>query len=68
MRHSDYRTLVNMGRKAGLRTTELYGAIASRPPEGSDQTSGRSDSNGFVSSLDVNGHVVYRPAGAVNRG
>lgn len=32
MLRSDYHTLVNMGRKAGLRTSELYSALAGRRP------------------------------------
>ena len=67
MRRTDYRTLVNLGRKAGLNTSELYGAISIRPPEASDFSQGRTDGNGFVSSVDSNGHVVYRPTGAPTR-
>jgi hypothetical protein len=60
MNRSDYRTLIDHGRKAGLRTSELYQAMAARPPEGADQTFGQADGNGFVSVYDQGGHPVYR--------
>ena len=60
MSPSDTRTLINRGRKAGLHTTEMYSALATRPPEASD--SGRqTDGNGFVSGYTPNGRRVYRP-------
>jgi hypothetical protein len=62
MRHTDYRTLVDRGRKAGLRTAELYSAIAARRPEAGDQAGGLSDGNGFVAGFDQQSQrVVYRP-------
>ncbi len=65
MRGTDYRTLINRGRKAGLRTVELYTAIAGRPPQASDQVNGSGDGNGFVAGFDAQGqHVVFRPSGA----
>jgi hypothetical protein len=63
MHHTDYRTLINRGRKAGLRTTELYSAISARPPELSDLATGQADGNGFVSGINQNGQRVFRPAG-----
>ena len=61
MRHSDHRTLVDRGRKAGLRTSELYLAIGGSQPGSADQAAGRADGNGFVSGYDQDGHRVYRP-------
>ena len=61
MRHVDYRTLVNQGRKAGLRTNEMYGAMTSRPMEAGDRGLGQADGNGFVTTFDQQGHVVFRP-------
>jgi len=65
MSRSDYRTLIDRGRKAGLKTSELYQALAARPPEGSEQNFGRTDGNGFVSAYDSGGHHVYRPGNSV---
>lgn len=61
MPHTDYRTLINRGRKAGLGTSDLYSALGSRPPEGSDSTPGQTDGNGFVSGYGSNGRRVYQP-------
>ncbi len=60
---SNYSALINRGRKAGLTTRELYPAMATRPVEGVDQIPGQSDCNGYVSSVTLQGHRVYRPAG-----
>jgi hypothetical protein len=63
MRATDYRTLINRGRKAGLRTAELYTAIAGRRPEIGDQVGGVGDGNGFVAGFDARGqHVVFHPS------
>jgi hypothetical protein len=67
MSRSDYRTLIDRGRKAGLRTSELYRAMAARPPEGTEQQLGQADGNGFVSGYDQGGHRVYRPLGSLRR-
>jgi hypothetical protein len=61
MSHADYRTLVDRGRKSGLRTTEIYSALASRPPAAGDPITGQADSNGFVPALDPQGHHVFKP-------
>lgn len=66
MSGSDHRRLIDRGRKAGLRTSELYQAIVSHNPEGVEP-GGPVDCNGFVSSYDQNGHRVYRPAGGSDR-
>src|SRR5437879_5208137 len=50
MSHTDYRTLIDRGRKAGLRTSELYSALAARQPAVTDLGSGQADGNGFTAS------------------
>jgi hypothetical protein len=67
MRHTDHRTLIARGRKAGLSTNDIYSALASSPPEGSERQGGRSDGNGFVTDYNQNGQVVYRPLNDENR-
>lgn len=64
---TDYRTMINRGRKAGLTTRELYSAMSTRPMEGSDQILGQSDCNGFVSSFNQHGQRVYLPLGKGRR-
>ncbi len=59
----DYRTLINLGRKAGLRTSELYQALAARRPEAGDRVPGQADSNGFISTYGRNGQRIYLPSG-----
>ena len=61
MSHTDYQTLINRGRKAGLRTSELYSALSARAPEGTDLGNGQTDSNGFTTSYNQNGRRVYHP-------
>ena len=61
MSHTDYRTLIARGRKAGLTTNELYAALAAHPREGVDQHPGQSDGNGYVPGYNEQGHCVYRP-------
>lgn len=58
---TDYHILISRGRKAGLTTRELYAAMAARRVEGTDAGLGRSDCNGFVSSVNPQGQHVYRP-------
>jgi hypothetical protein len=67
MSHSDYRTLVARGRKAGLSTGELYAALASRPAEGVEAQPGQSDGNGYVVCVNNNGQTEYRPLGTTPR-
>ena len=64
MPHTDYRTLLDRGRKAGLRTSELYPALASRPPEASDGLRSQADGNGFVLGYGRSGERIYRPVAA----
>jgi hypothetical protein len=67
MSRSNYRTLIDRGRKAGLRTAEIYQAMAARPPEGVEQNLGQVDGNGFVPGYDQGGHRVYRPIASHRR-
>lgn len=60
MSHFDHRTLINQGRKAGLKTTELYSALTSHPPE-ANESKGQADSNGFVPTFDEHGQRIFRP-------
>jgi len=60
MPRTDYRTLVDRGRKAGLGTSELYKALTSRRPEAGD-LQGQADSNGFIAGVGANGERVYQP-------
>jgi len=62
--NTHYQVLINRGRKAGLTTRELYSAMAGRPVEGGDDVLGRTDCNGYVPSIDQQGHRIYRPLGA----
>ena len=48
MRHTDYRTLVDRGRKAGLKTADIYNALTSRRPEAGDRFVGETDQKGQV--------------------
>lgn len=67
MSRTDLRTLIDRGRKSGLRTADLYGALTSRRPEGSDHASGRADTNGFVAAYSLSGRVVYQPISSGQR-
>jgi len=64
MSRSDYRTLLNHGRKAGLNTREMYVALATRPLEAHDTSNRLADGNGFVSDYTQAGQRVYRPMDA----
>jgi hypothetical protein len=63
----DYRTLITLGRKAGLHTSELYKAMATRRPGAGDDANGQSDSNGFVPIYGQNGQRIYRPRNGQGR-
>jgi hypothetical protein len=66
-RNSNYRTLINRGRKAGLTTGEIYSAMATRPTEGTDLSQGELDGNGFVTSYDAKGRRVIQPVDKESR-
>ena len=61
MSRTNYRNLIDRGRKAGLGTAELYRAMAARRPEADDQNLRQSDSNGFVTGVGGDGRRVYLP-------
>ena len=61
MRHTDYRTLINRGRKAGLKTADLYNALAGRRAEVGDRNWREADGNGFISAVDPHGQNVFHP-------
>jgi hypothetical protein len=63
MRHTDYRILIDRGRKAGLGTAELYRAMGSRQPETGERPLGETDGNGFVSNYNHQGRREYCPIG-----
>jgi hypothetical protein len=58
---TNYRTLLNRGRKAGLSTRELYSALAMLPAETTTSTEDRVDGNGYVATVDEQGRREYRP-------
>lgn len=66
MSRTDYNTLLARGRKAGLRTAEIYAALSAQTPEGT-RADGQADCNGFVSKVNSQGHTVFRPAGEEQR-
>jgi len=60
MMHTKHAILLDRGRKAGLRTAELYQAMsADRTREITPQ--GQTDGNGYVSGYDSNGRPVFTP-------
>jgi hypothetical protein len=67
MSHTNYQTLINRGRKAGLSTRELYSALAARPVEGNDQAAAQLDGNGFLAGYNQQGQRVLRPVGSYPR-
>jgi hypothetical protein len=67
MGHTNYQTLINRGRKAGLTTRELYSAMTTRLNEGAEAVPGQLDGNGFISGYDPQGRLIYRPAGSPRR-
>ncbi len=63
----DYHTLITLGRKAGLQTSELYRALSARRPEAGDLITGQADGNGFISTYGRNGLRVYLPCTGYRR-
>ena len=59
MNRSNYQSLLNRGRKAGLTTRELNLALASRPVSGEEQSPGQPDCNGSVWTINEHGQRVY---------
>jgi hypothetical protein len=63
----DYRTLITLGRKAGLQTSELYQALSARRPEAGDRVAGQADGNGFISTYGRNGQRIFLPCTGTRR-
>jgi hypothetical protein len=61
----DHHTLINLGRRAGLKTSELYSALASCRLTAHQVRAGSTDGNGFVPGYDAAGNQIYEPR---NRG
>ena len=61
MPRSSHRSLINMGRKAGLQTSELYTALAGRRPTTRELNDRGGDSNGYTPNVDADGRQVYTP-------
>lgn len=61
MSHTDYRTLIDRGRKAGLSTAELYQAMSAERTHDVGTVIGRTDCNGYVPSCGLNGRPVFHP-------
>ena len=59
MRRSDFQTLVNLGRRAGLHTDAIYRALAGRRPTANDLLTGRGDGNGYHWTCDASGRFAY---------
>jgi hypothetical protein len=56
MSRIDHRTLINLGRKSGLRTSDIYSALTARPTQATDLAA---DCNGFVPTFDSHGNVAW---------
>lgn len=67
MRNSGYHLLLSRGRKAGLNTRELNSALSSRPLLDHDKHPGQPDGNGFVASIDAQGHRTVQPIALASR-
>lgn len=61
MSRNSYQTLINLGRKAGLNTRDLYRAMSNQPPDPHISAPGQTDCNGFSGELSQQGKVEYRP-------
>ena len=59
--HSDYRTLISRGRKAGLNVRDLYTALASRSDDTAQKAGGQADCNGYVLGHNAQGQREYHP-------
>jgi hypothetical protein len=60
MGYINHRLMLDRGRKAGLRTSELYGALASARPDSSQGNPGTADVNGFLTYYDGQGQRTYK--------
>jgi hypothetical protein len=59
MSHNNYHNMINMGRKAGLNTADLYRAMSTRPPDRQMSEPGQTDCNGYTGSISENGRAEY---------
>lgn len=59
MARSSYRRMLDRGRKAGLNSSELYRALSARQPSPSDDPIGRTDNNGYVARVQMNGQRTF---------
>ncbi len=67
MTHTDYRKLIDRGRKAGLRTAELYQAMSAERTQGMGSSLGQTDGNGYASTYGADGRPVFQPGGNTPR-
>jgi hypothetical protein len=58
MSHSEYQKLIDRGRKAGLRTAELYQAMSAERT----QEMGQADGNGYAPRCGADGRPVFQPS------
>ena len=61
MVRTDYRALIDRGRKAGLKTADLYNALTARRPQAGDRNFGEADGNGYVPGFGQHGQNVFHP-------
>jgi hypothetical protein len=66
MSHTNYHALINLGRKAGLNTADLYRAMTTRPADRQMSEPGQTDCNGFRTDFSERGTVEYRPSSNPN--
>lgn len=67
MSHRDYQKLIDRGRKAGLRTAELYQAMSAERTQEMGSAMGQTDGNGYVPSCGADGRPVFHPTGSTPR-
>lgn len=61
MNNRSQRDFLNRGRKAGLSMHDLYSALSTLPPETNNRNSDQVDNNGYIATIDEQGHRGYRP-------
>jgi hypothetical protein len=63
MSHRDHQKLIDRGRKAGLRTAELYQAMSAERT----QEMGQADVNGYIQTCGADGRRVFKPSNDLPR-